>query len=296
MNAARVLVIGASGLVGSAFVRRARARGLDVIGSARRVFGEATVALDLQDPPALERVLNETAPDIVVIGSAWPHVDGCEEDPARSQRENVDTVRNVVELVDAKRALSNTRIVFYSTDHVFDGAKPGARYVESDPPNPPSVYARHKRAAEELLLARENALIVRTAWVFGAELRRKNFVYRVIDLANTGRPLEVPRGQAGCPTWSDWLCESTLSLLGRGMTGVVHLAGRRALTKAEWAEAIVTNLGLPALHVEEVDAAKAGQIAPRPERVDLVSERCTLEQEPVEQILRRERERLLGPA
>jgi dTDP-4-dehydrorhamnose reductase len=196
-------------------------------------------------------VASEIEPDVVVVCSAWPYVDGCERDPARSHRENVETVRNLVDAFQGRQPL----IVFYSTDHVFDGSKQGARYVESDATNPPSVYARHKREVEELLIARGNALIVRTAWVFGAELRKKNFVYRVIELARTDGTLNAPREQAGCPTWSGWLCESTLRLLEEGQRGIVHLAGARAFTKAEWARTIVQCLKLPSLEIRETDAA-----------------------------------------
>jgi len=296
-NAQRYLVVGASGLVGGEFVRRARARGHEVVGTARRVFGEASSALDLEDRAAVAHAAAEVAPDVVVVCSAWPYVDGCEQDPARSHRENVATVQNLADALAAPREGRTARIVFYSTDHVFDGTKPGATYVESDPVRPPSVYARHKREAEEVLLARGNALIVRTAWVFGAELRKKNFVYRVIDLSRSGGFLKVPRGQAGCPTWSGWLCESTLTLLERGETGVVHLTGARAFTKAEWARTIVQCLELPPLRIEEMDAAASGQVAPRPDRVGLASERHELAQGPVDEILRAERMHLLdGPA
>src|SRR5207248_1223616 len=106
-------------------------------------------------------------PTHVAIASAWPHVDGCEVDPARSRRENVETVENLLSELPGE-----TPVVFYSTDAVFDGESRGA-YVESSPVSPRSVYARHKREIEELLLARGRALVARTAWVFGEEIRRK---------------------------------------------------------------------------------------------------------------------------
>ncbi len=110
----RLLVVGASGLVGGAITRAARTRGDDVVGAARSPSGEATLALDLADDGAVARSLASLAPEAVVIASAWPYVDGCESDPARSARENVGTVDNVIESADA-----STRIVFFSTDHVF---------------------------------------------------------------------------------------------------------------------------------------------------------------------------------
>ncbi len=285
----KLLVVGASGLVGAELVRRARARGVDVVGAARSLSGEATLAIDLADRGSIARGLAETSPTHVVVGSAWPYVDGCEMDPERSHRDNVETVTNLV-----AEAGGGARIVFYSTDHVFDGAK-AAPYVESDAVNPMSVYARHKREVEEILLARGSALVARTAWVFGEELRKKNFVYRVLDAAAKGELLRVPVGQAGCPTWTGWLTEATLTLLERGLEGIVHLTGHEPFTKGEWARAIAEELGLGPLRVEEMGWKESGQVAPRPDRVVLASERHELVQPEVRGLLRALRPKLAPP-
>lgn len=266
--------------MGAELLRQARAAGHAVVGAARQVQGEATVVADLLDRAAVDRALEAISPDVVAICSAYPHVDGCEKDPERSLRENVGTVRT---LIEATRG-AQTKLVFYSTDHVFDGTH--NPYGESAAVNPPSVYARHKRQAEELLLARGNALVARTAWVFGAELRRKNFAYQVISRARAGEPLSVPVNQAGCPTWSGWLAHAALTLLAQGLEGLVHLSGSEPLTKAEWARLIVRELELPPLELRELPWAEAGQVAPRPARVELVSERHKLLQPPLSVLLR----------
>jgi dTDP-4-dehydrorhamnose reductase len=283
-----LLVVGASGLVGSELATRARSRGWKVEGAARRVQRQATRALDLGDRDQLERALVEVNPAALAICSAWPHVDGCEIDPARSERENVGTVRNAVE---ATRG-SAVRLIYFSTDHVFDGARAGA-YLESDQVRPPSVYARHKRAAEELLLERGGALICRTSYVFGVEAQRKSFVYRVVDAHRTGEPLKVPERQGGCPTWSRWLADSTLSLLEEGINGVVHLTSGRFLSKADWARLIAARLGLT-VELRELPWKEAGQVAPRPERVVLASERHTLSHPVLEEVLENERSGIIS--
>lgn len=275
MTSGPLVVLGASGLVGGELVRVARARGRAVIGAARSVLGEATLALDATDGAGLAAAFAHLSPSAVVICAAYSHVDGCEADPERSEKQNVGAVRAVL------RALGGAAVpvVFYSTDQVFDGRREA--HVESDPTHPLNVYSRHKLAAEELLLAHGDALIVRAAWVFGEEIRKKNYVYRVAGAARTGERLRLPRDQAGCPTGAHWLTESTLSLLDEGVRGVVHLTGGVAYTKATWAETIVSALHLPALAIEEVEWAQAGQVAPRPARVVLASERHTRKAPPV---------------
>jgi dTDP-4-dehydrorhamnose reductase len=285
---ARLLVVGASGLVGAELARRARAAGHVVLGVARTARGEATRALDLGDRAGLEAVLADFRPTTVIVASAYPHVDGCEAHPARGERENVRTIET---LVGALRG-NETRLLFFSTDHVFDGNSP--RYVERDAVNPLYVYARQKRAAEERVLAHPGALVVRTSWVFGAERARKNFVYRVVDAVEAGRPLVVPEGQGGSPTWSGWLAGSTLTLLARGVEGVVHLTGGTSLTKAEWARRVARDLDLAAPEIREVPWRDAGQIASRPARVVLATERHDLVQPDLTSILRAERERILA--
>ena len=261
-------------------------RGAHTLGVARNVNGLATDAMDLLDPGAIERVLNRFNPDSVVIASAWPWVDGCEQDPARSERENVQTVKNLLQVLG-----HSARVVFFSTEHVFDGLAPA--YDESAPTHPSSVYAKHKRMVEELLLKRGKSLVARTSYVFGAEARRKNFMYRVIDASEQRTPLKVPSAQAGMPTWSRWLATSALDLLDRGFTGLAHLTGPDVLTKAAWAGMLATGLELPNVEIVEVPWQESGQIAPRPERVRLLSTRHELHHPPLLELLTRERAALL---
>jgi dTDP-4-dehydrorhamnose reductase len=281
----RLLVVGASGLVGSE-VMHAASR-WSTHGVARNVSGLATEAMDLLDQKSIERVVNHVNPDAVVVASAWPWVDGCEQDPARSQRENVQTVKNLLEVLG-----HSARVVFFSTEHVFDGLAPA--YDENAPTHPLSVYAKHKRAVEELLLARGKSLVARTSYVFGNEVRRKNFMYRVIDASEQKTPLKVPSAQAGMPTWSRWLAASAMDLLGRGFEGIAHLTGPDVLTKAEWARMLADGLALPNVEIVEVPWQESGQIAPRPERVRLLSTRHELHHPPLLELLTRERAALLS--
>ncbi len=277
------LVVGASGLVGTEAMRRSP----HALGVARHVAGLATEVVDLLEPASISRVVETFQPTEVIIASAWPHVDGCEQDPARSERENVQTVKNLLAALG-----SVPRVVFFSTEHVFDGR--AAAYDETSVTAPLSVYARHKRAVEELLLTRGSSLVVRTSYVFGAETRRKNFMYRVIDASTSGVPLVVPSAQAGMPTWAPWLAQSALELLSRGVDGVVHLTGPDVLTKAEWARLLAQGLALANVAISEVPWQESGQVAPRPERVRLLSTRHELHHPPLLELLTREREALLS--
>lgn len=281
----RLLVVGASGLVGAEVMRASG--GLEVLGVARHAAGPATEVMDLLDPVGVARLVDRFLPDAAVIASGWPWVDGCEQDPARSERENVQSVRNLLAALGP-----SPRVAYFSTDHVFDGRADA--YDDAAPANPLSVYAKHKRQVEELLLARGRALVARTSYVFGCEPARKNFMYRVIDASTHRTPLKVPSAQAGMPTWARWLAESTLTLLGRGYEGIAHLVGPEVQTKAQWAALLAQGLGLPGVEIVEVPWQESGQVAPRPERVRLLSTRHELKHPPLLELLTREREALLS--
>lgn len=275
----RMLVVGASGQVGTALATASARAGWNTLGVARSVSGLATEAMDLSDRAAVEAVVQRFAPDVVAIASAWPWVDGCQNDPARSHRENVETVATLLAALEG----SDARVVFYSTDHVFDGTQ--AFNVEADAVHPLSVYAQHKLEAEGLLLASGRALIGRTSYVFGVEARRKNFVYRVLDAARERSVLKVPQGQAGSPTHAGWLADSTLALLHEGTRGVVHLTGPEVLSKAQWARRIAAALKLAPFELVETTWAEAGQVAPRPDRVELRSTRHSLKHPQLDELL-----------
>ncbi len=281
----RLLVVGASGLVGTE-VMRAASR-WSAYGVARHVGSFATEEMNLLDLRAIERVVARVDPAAVVIASAWPWVDGCEQDPARSERENVSTVQNLLHVLG-----SSARVVFFSTEHVFDGT--AAHYDEFTEARPLSVYAKHKRMVEEMLLTRGHSVVARTSYVFGSESRRKNFMYRVIEASERQVPLKVPSDQAGMPTWSSWLAASSLELLHRGFEGVAHLVGPDVLTKAEWARLLLEALLLPKIEIQEVPWQDSGQIAPRPERVQLLSTRHELHHPPLVEVLTQQRAAFLS--
>ena len=254
----RLLVVGATGLLGAELMALAPE---GTVGLSRSA---AQAKVDLLDERALAQAFQTHAPTCVVIAAGWNHVDGCERAPEQSAQENVAAIENLI------ACATSARLIYVSTDHVFDGSSTADD--ESATPNPLNVYARHKRKAEERILACDNSLVVRTSYLFGKEARRRNFVYRVLDAASERTPLRVPQGQAGTPTWARALARELLALAqAPERRGVLHRVGPEVLTKAAWARRIADVLGLPPLVVTEVSPQEAGQVAPRPARVHLTT-------------------------
>ena len=146
----KIVVTGAAGQLGTELVEAFRAVGHDVVGTTH-------ASLDIADADAVERFIVDAAPDWIIHGAAWTAVDACESDPERAFAVNGGGATNIV----AAAGRVGARVLYVSTDYVFDGEKASA-YVESDEPNPQSVYGASKLAGERAM--RPEDLIVRISW------------------------------------------------------------------------------------------------------------------------------------
>jgi dTDP-4-dehydrorhamnose reductase len=198
-----VLVTGAGGQVGRALRRE--------LPSARSL---SRAELDVTDRGAVSEAAKGV--DVIVHLAALTDVDACERDPEAADAVNAVGTRNVAAAAEEAGA----RIVYLSTNHVFDGTKVG-EYVEDDPPRPVNVYGRSKLDGEDELPA--GALVVRTSWVFGSG--RRNFVRKILEAARKGGDVPVVDDQTGRPTWSVDLASALAQLAREGTTGLLHVAG-----------------------------------------------------------------------
>jgi dTDP-4-dehydrorhamnose reductase len=194
---------------------------------------------------------------LVLHAAAWTDVDGAESDPDGARLVNVEGTRNVVAL--------GAPVIYYSSDYVFDGSKQEP-YVESDEPNPRSVYGRTKLAGE--CEVREG-WIVRSSWLFGWTGR--NFVKTMLELGRERDEVSVVADQVGSPTYVGHLAEATRELLELPQ-GTWHLAAEGECSWAEFAGAIFEEAGLDCA-VREITTEKLGRPAPRPAYSVLRSEK-----------------------
>jgi dTDP-4-dehydrorhamnose reductase len=181
---------------------------------------------------------------------------------------NGDGAGNVAAAARAAAA----RVVYLSTDYVFDGEKREA-YVESDGIGPRTAYGRTKLAGERLTVAGnpDAHLIARTAWLFGAH--GKNFVDTMLRLGADLGELKVVHDQVGCPTWTGHLAAALLDLAARAETGVFHTAGSGTCSWYEFAVEIFRQAGMDDVSVSPVTTAEFPRPAPRPAYSVLASER-----------------------
>jgi len=257
--AKRALVIGASGLTGSALMRTLEAEGWSVTGTAMSRPREGLRPLDLGDGAAVSALIHELAPNVVFLAAAFTHVDGCEEDPARARRVNVDGPRACATACKAIGAL----LVFYSSEYVFDGAH--GPYGEVDAPRPISVYGQTKLEAERAIEdIGVDALVIRTTGVYGWDRTSKNFAMQVWQRLSAGERMRAPSDQVSTPTLVDSLAEISVRLVELGLGGVVHVAGRERLSRVDFARRLASTFALEPSLVQGVPTAELSQRAPRP--------------------------------
>jgi dTDP-4-dehydrorhamnose reductase len=205
-------------------------------------------------PPLLGAV------DLVLHAGAWTDVDGAEASPQAAAAVNVGGAQHAAEL--------GAPLVYFSTDYVFDGRK-REPYVESDGPNPLSVYGRTKLHGEAA--AGEGAWIVRSSWLFG--WTGKNFVRTMLELGASRDEVAVVDDQRGSPTYVGHLAAAVHDVVS-GPAGVLHVAADGDCTWAEFAEAIFEEAGLDC-RVRRITTAELGRPAPRPAYSVLRSERAS---------------------
>jgi dTDP-4-dehydrorhamnose reductase len=246
-------------MLGSDVVEACGNHGQDVVGLGR---GE----LDVTDPGAVEAAIERHRPDAIVNCAAWTDVDGAEDAEYAATQVN-DTG---AALVAGAAAAIGAKVLYVSTDYVFDGSK-HRPYVESDLPAPLSAYGRTKQAGEtSVAVANPRHFVVRSSWLFGT--RGKNFVETMLRLGAEQPEVLVVSDQVGCPTYTRHLAEGIALLVEGDDFGIHHLAGAGSCSWFEFAQEIFDQAGTEA-RVMAATTEMLARKAARPARAVLASER-----------------------
>jgi dTDP-4-dehydrorhamnose reductase len=244
----RVLIFGASGLLGQELMRHWHGDELVGLGSKDA---------DIRDAHSVNEVVEKSRPDWIVLSAAYTNVDDCETHAELALAVNRDGPMNVAHTAQRIGA----KLLFVSSDYVFDGKKT-TPYESDDRRNPQSVYGRSKAEAEiQLLEILPDVCIARTSWLFGTG--GKCFPDTILKLAASRPTLEVVSDQRGDPTYSVDLAKAIIELCRAGAGGIVHVTNAGACSWFEFARAIVKGAGL-ATEVRPVSTHQMARPAPRP--------------------------------
>lgn len=254
-----IVVLGASGQLGSAFAR--------LLGDSAMPVTRAD--LDLDDTDRIEGWVKATAPEVLINCAAFTGVDAAESRPHDAYRINAEAVGRLA----LGAAETDTRLVTFSTDYVFDGSK-GQPYVESDEPNPLNVYGSTKAEGERLALQENpDTLVVRTSWVMSST--HDNFIRTILRLLRSGS-VSVVDDQIGRPTFVDDLARAVMEAVATGTSGMLHLTNQGETTWCGLAREIAELSGSKG-SVSPITTAESDRAAPRPADTRLESERLQTE-------------------
>jgi dTDP-4-dehydrorhamnose reductase len=216
----RVLVIGATGLLGRVLLEQ---------WDHDELSGAGSRDADVRDPAQLCRLFDRCRPEWTILAAAYTDVDGCEKDPERAHQVNCVGAVNVARAARESRS----KLLFLSTDYVFDGKKE-APYEPEDALGPLNVYGRSKAEAEKgIRETLPDCCIVRTSWLFGAN--GKCFPNTILELAQSRDKLTVVANQTGCPTFNRDLAGGIVKLVRANAQGIVHATNRGACSWYEFA-------------------------------------------------------------
>ncbi|MEA2030537.1 MAG: dTDP-4-dehydrorhamnose reductase [candidate division Zixibacteria bacterium] len=296
MTGPKVLVTGCKGQLGSDFARE--------LSTHYDVSGIDIDDADITDFDSIRDIIIHQNPQIVLHTAAYTDVESCESNSELAMAVNVDGTENVARACREVGA----RMIYFSTDYVFDGEK-GSAYVESDIPNPQTVYGRSKFNGEKVLaVTLDNYVICRLAWLYGEH--GTNFVRTMVKLGYEQQqavqrgenitPLKVVDDQIGNPTWTVEIVQQVLAVMESDISGILHCSSEGETSWYGFAKAVFEYLEM-SVQIRSCTSNEFPQFAHRPRMSSLINSR--LEQadlnrmrnwrESLEAFLRENKERLL---
>jgi len=250
----KVALLGSTGMLGVKVAEVFRSRGHEIIAPSHS-------EVDLSRPYSLDKFFKTREFDLLINAAGFTRVDACEESARFYSAWNANATAAGWLAKLCKR--TNRILVGFSTDYVFDGAKPSP-YMEEDSPAPLNNYGRTKAQAEKLVLAENHPFyLIRASWFFGPG--KENFVSRIAELMRTRPRLEVVRDQQGGPTYTGDLAQFTLELLEKkAEPGFYHFCNEGFTSWYGFAQEIQRQMGLQSCTLVPVLSASIFRPAQRP--------------------------------
>ncbi len=258
----RILITGASGLLGANLALEAARLGHTVFGIAKSnpLQTDAFTALtaDLLEASASERLLEQIRPEWVINCAALANLESCEKSPDLARRINEEMPANLAVACQKGGA----RLLHVSTDAVFDGIK--GDYSEADEPNPLSVYARTKLGGERSVAAANAAALVARVNLFGfSPSGSRSLAEFFLSNLQAGVPMNGFTDVYFCPLLANDIAGIFLRMLAAGLSGLYHVFSQDCITKYAFGVGIAGQFGLDAGLIAARSVAQSGLSAAR---------------------------------
>lgn len=245
----KVLVTGAKGMLGWALTKE--------LNLEFQLIGIDIEDADITDEIQIKEEIFKIRPDVVIHNAAYTDVDNCEKNKELTYRVNANGAENVAHACK----LCQAKLIYISTDFVFDGKK-NSPYTEEDAPNPVNTYGWSKLEGEkQVQTILQNYLIIRTAWLYGSHGR--NFVDKILQLSQQEKELKVVNDQTGSPTYTMDLAKAIGLLVKKDPTGIINVTNTGSCTWYDLAKKTLSIRGI-STKVTSITSDKLDHLAKRP--------------------------------
>jgi len=235
----RLLVTGASGLLGSKIVGLAREDYEVIPLHNTNSLHPNSLKLDITNQNQVFNLFNKLKPDAAIHTASETNVDKCETEKKLAWEVNVDGTRNIAEACQK----SGAKLLYISTDYVFNGKK--GNYNEEDEPNPINYYGVTKLEGEKQIISHcRNYVILRTSVLYGWHPWKQNFVTWIINALKQGKEITVVKDHYNTPTLADNLAEMALEAVQKDLQGLYHASGSERISRYEFAKQIAKEFNL----------------------------------------------------
>ncbi|WP_165222900.1 SDR family oxidoreductase [Aquisphaera insulae] len=265
----RILITGASGQLGSYLRDEWLSQGSDEItgwchrpGADRP--GPASSPVDLTDDRAVEEALREADPEVVIHLAAMSAADAVRRDPELGRAVNVLATERIARWCGER----DRRLIFASTDMVFDGERGG--YREQDPACPILEYGRTKAEAERAVLAIPHGVVARISLLYGpSRSGRESFFDRAIAALRRGESQTFFEDEFRTPLHYAIASRALAGLATTDFAGIIHLGGPERVSRFELMTRVAHRLGLDQGLVRGNRRADVAAAEPRPADLSL---------------------------
>lgn len=266
----KVLVTGASGLLGRSIFKKFKSEKWETIGTSLRRKQNDLISLDLTDLQAVQDCFFKYKPNYIIHCAAEKSPDICQNDPAKTQNINVNATQYLAKLSKEISA----KLIYISTDYVFDGTQPP--YQTFHIPNPINAYGLSKRAGEiEVIKENPQSIILRVPVLYGPiENLEESAVTTIFSTVLKKSPLKNDHWAIRYPTYTPDIADAILKIASLPTTkpikGIFHFSGNEPFTKYEIAKIMAEVFKLSHQHIQPDPNPSSG--APRPKNCHLDSQ------------------------
>lgn len=257
MNKKKVLITGSGGFVGKNLYKILK-EDFDVFGVSKTKNEFVDEVFDISDEELFDKILNSFNPDVIVHLAAVSNVEKCETDIFLADKNNVLPVKKIVQWIGDK----DIRLVYVSSDYVFDGVK--GDFTEKDVENPIQYYGKTKLMGEKIVSSLKSYVILRPTVIYGWDPDGMNFFMQLYRNQKAGKTMNVPADQISNPVSVLDFCALIKKILTNDIVGKFIATGNQKFSRYDFALNICNYMGWNKNLITSVNTELLNQIAKRP--------------------------------